>query len=50
MEECLDALYCAIIGIKYICVGLRGFHKLIGVSVLNILLDLIHLEVHCHLV
>ena len=47
MEECLDVIDCFIRGIQNICVRCRNVDKVTGSSVLNLLPDLLHLEVHC---
>ena len=46
LEECPDVRDCIISGIKEIRVGCGSVYKVIGSSVLNILLDIFHLEVH----
>ena len=46
MEEFLDVIYCVISIIHNIFIRCRNGDKVIGRSVLNILLDFLHLEVH----
>ena len=46
MEECLDVLVFFISGINNIFIRCRNGEEVIGSSVLNILLDFLHLEVH----
>ena len=46
LEEFLDVLDFVIIGINEISVGYRSVDKLIESSVLNVLLDVFHLEIH----
>ena len=45
-EKFLDLLDCVFSGIEYIFVRCRCDGEVIGSSVLNILLDVFHLEVH----
>ena len=47
LEECIGVLDCVIRGIQNFCVRCRNVEELIGSSVLNILIDLFHLEMHC---
>ena len=47
LEETLDVIDCFISGIQNICVRCRNVDKVTGSSVLDLLPDLLHLEVHC---
>ena len=47
LEESLDVIDCFISNIQNICVRCRNVDKVTGSSVLNLLPDFLHLEVHC---
>ena len=46
VEECLDVLDFVVNGIKDICASCQSVDEVIRSSVLNILVDVLHLEVH----
>ena len=46
LEECLGRLDCVISVIQKICVRYKNVYSFIGISVLNILIYFLHLEVH----
>ena len=47
LEEFIDILDCVISGIEEIFVRCTSVDKVIVSSILNIIIDLLHLEVHC---